>query len=85
MPRVADKTGLTGVYEIKLEFEGTAVVPGSLPVMQNTPSAASDPGPVGATLFTALENQLGLKLIKAKDVPVDVLVIDHVDKVPVEN
>ncbi len=36
MPRVADKTGLTGVYEIKLEFEGTAVVPGSLPAMQNT-------------------------------------------------
>jgi uncharacterized protein (TIGR03435 family) len=40
--------------------------------------------PEGQTLFTAL-GQLGLKLIKSKGVPVDVLVIDRVDKIPSEN
>ena len=33
----------------------------------------------------ALEKQLGLKLVKVKGIPVDVLVIDHVDKVPTDN
>ena len=36
------------------------------------------------SLSTALEEQLGLKLEKA-NVPVQMLVIDHVDRVPVEN
>lgn len=35
-------------------------------------------------LFTALQEQLGLKLVSQK-VPVRMLVIDHVDKIPVEN
>jgi uncharacterized protein (TIGR03435 family) len=35
-------------------------------------------------IFTALQEQLGLKLV-AQKVPVDTLVIDHVDKVPTEN
>lgn len=35
-PRVADKTGLTGIFEFKLEFEGTAVMPGvQFPAKQN--------------------------------------------------
>ena len=38
----------------------------------------------GSTLFVALEKQLGLKLEKKK-AGLDVLVIDHVDKVPTEN
>lgn len=87
-PRVADKTGLAGVYEFRLEFEGTAAVSGTLPPIP--PSAGPelitpDPGAGGPTLFTALEKQLGLKLVKAKSVPVDVLVIDRLDKMPTEN
>ena len=39
----------------------------------------------GSTLFTALEKQLGLKLTKVKDVPVDMLIVDHVDKTPTGN
>jgi uncharacterized protein (TIGR03435 family) len=35
-------------------------------------------------IFTAVQEQLGLKLVPQK-VPVDTLVIDHVDKVPTEN
>jgi uncharacterized protein (TIGR03435 family) len=38
----------------------------------------------GPTIFTALQEQLGLKL-EARKVPVEILVIDHVEKVPSEN
>ena len=56
---VVDKTGITGRYNLKLQW---------------TPDdAAADSGP---SLFTALEEQLGLKLEPAKG-PVQVLVIDH--------
>jgi uncharacterized protein (TIGR03435 family) len=41
----------------------------------------SDPGP---DLFFALETQLGLRLEKTK-ILVDVLVIDHIDRLPSEN
>jgi uncharacterized protein (TIGR03435 family) len=38
----------------------------------------------GSTLKSALERQLGLKLIEAK-ANLDVIVVDHVEKVPTEN
>jgi len=37
------------------------------------------------TLFRALEEQLGLRLIRTAGVPLDSLVIDRIEKVPVEN
>ena len=43
------------------------------------------PGEVGPTLFTALEQQLGLRLQKTRNAPVDIIVIDHIDKVPAED
>jgi uncharacterized protein (TIGR03435 family) len=87
-PRVTDKTGLTGVYEFRLEFEGTVALPGPpAPALFPGDAApvAGDPGEGGLSLFTALQKQLGLKLVKAKSVPVDVLVIDHADRTPTEN
>jgi bla regulator protein blaR1 len=65
---VVDKTGLTGVYAIKLQWSPDDV--GS--------SDASLP-----SLFTALQEQLGLKLEYNKN-PIDTIVIDHIDK-PSEN
>jgi uncharacterized protein (TIGR03435 family) len=73
-PRVVDKTGLTGKYDFTLEYRLPTGV-----------AAASDPVIVGPTLFAALENQLGLKLVKSKTVPLVILVVDHWDKVPTEN
>ena len=79
LPRVADKTGLSDVYDIRLEFAGVAITePGSA-------QAAPDPADVGANIFTAVQQQLGLKLTKVGDVQVDVLIIDHVDQKPTEN
>jgi len=67
---VVDKTGIVGRYHLTLEWtpdDAAAPSPGS--------GAAADAGP---SLFTALEEQLGLKLEPAKG-PVEVLVIDHVE------
>jgi uncharacterized protein (TIGR03435 family) len=67
---VVDKTGITGRYDLKLNW---------------TPDDATEPQllngvPIdsGPSLFTALEEQLGLKLQPAKG-PVQVLVIDKVE------
>jgi len=71
---VVDKTGLAGTYD----FTFTAAP-------QPDPNApASDP-PVteGPSLFSALQQQLGLKLAPAK-VPVEYLVVDHIER-PSEN
>jgi uncharacterized protein (TIGR03435 family) len=65
---VQDKTGLKGLYDFQLQF-----VPDTL-------SAGTDSGP---SLFTALEEQLGLKLEPGRG-PVEVLVVDRIQK-PSEN
>ena len=78
MPRVADKSGLKGTYEFSLEFAGVVVLAG-----MQSPSTG-DVG-VGPSLFSVLEKQLGLKLVKTKNVPVDFLIIDHANRLPTEN
>ncbi len=45
---------------------------------------ANDPDSNLPSFFTALQEQLGLKL-QSQKVPVDYLIIDHVDKIPTEN
>jgi uncharacterized protein (TIGR03435 family) len=69
---VFDKTGLTGNYDFTLEWVNRKL------------SAASDPGLAdGLSLFTALQEQLGLKL-ESTTAPFDTIVIDHAEK-PSEN
>ena len=65
---VSNKTGLTGVYDFTLEYSDD--------VADSSDSTAP-------SIFTALQEQLGLKLESAKG-PVQVLVIDHVER-PSEN
>ena len=93
-PRVVDKTGLTGKFDFQLEFSGLMVLPAAaanLPIFAGRgrgdgSATASDPvGSGGPTIFTALEKQLGLRLVKTKSVPLDVVVIDRVDKAPTAN
>ncbi|HEX3942052.1 MAG TPA: TIGR03435 family protein [Acidobacteriaceae bacterium] len=64
---VVDQTGLTGNYNFALQWT---------PEMQNGAAAAEDSGP---SLFTALQEQLGLRL-ESTTAPMDVLVIDHVER-----
>jgi uncharacterized protein (TIGR03435 family) len=65
---VVDKTGLTGKYDMVLKW---------------TPDEQQGTADSGPSLFTALQEQLGLKL-EAQKGPVDTIVIDHVEK-PSEN
>ncbi len=71
---VTDKTGLTGTYDTQLKYareEGTT---------SSKVDNGAEPAP---SIFTALEEQLGLKLQSTKG-PVDTLVVDHIEK-PSEN
>jgi uncharacterized protein (TIGR03435 family) len=45
---------------------------------------AGTPAALGLGIREALEEQLGLKLVEAK-VPLDVVVIDHAEKTPIQN
>jgi len=71
---VVDQTGLTGRFDFELKWN-----PDQVP--QNRPGADSLPAPdVNSTsIFTALQEQLGLRLESAKN-PVAVLVVDHVER-----
>jgi len=81
-PRVVDRTGLTGAYEFTLDFAGSWVVSGAEP--SSPQDAATDPVDL-PNIFVAIQKQLGLKLVKVKDVPVDMLIVDNADKIPTAN
>jgi uncharacterized protein (TIGR03435 family) len=68
---IVDKTGLNGAFDAELTWTPDASL-GSSP---EAPAVASD----GPSLFTAIQEQLGLKL-DAQRGPVEVLVIDSVER-----
>ncbi len=71
---IIDKTNLTGTYDFTLKFAPYATSPAG-------PDSATEP--IGPSIFTAIQEQLGLRLESARG-PVEVLVIDSVSK-PSEN
>jgi uncharacterized protein (TIGR03435 family) len=76
---VTDKTGFTGTFDVHLTFApddaiADANVGGRLEGQVPQPADSAMP-----SIFTALQEQLGLTLISAKG-PVEVLVIDHVER-----
>jgi uncharacterized protein (TIGR03435 family) len=78
---VADKTGLTGLFDIRLDWTpGSEQAPGPFGPIPDAPPPADTSGP---SLFTALQEQLGLRLESARG-PVEVVVIDNAQK-PAEN
>ena len=79
---VVDKTGLKGEYDFTLKWtpdEG----PGQPCAAVRPEMPRRRPDASGPTIFTALQEQLGLKLETQKG-PVDTIVIDHVER-PSEN
>ncbi len=77
--RVVDKTGLDGHYDFTLEFAGGRGPGGAFP--PPLPDGQMDSAPY---LFDALRQQLGLMLTQKK-APLDVVVIDRVDRIPADN
>jgi len=77
---VFDKTNLAGKYDIRLEYTP------ELPQFQGPPGGAP-PGapplppidPNGPSLFTAVQEQLGLKLESQRG-PVETMAIDHIER-----
>ena len=64
---VVDRTGLTGVYDLELRFSGERV------------DGGPPTDPAAPSIFTAVQEQLGLKLEAEREV-VEVLVIDRIDR-----
>ena len=65
---VRDQSGLTGKYYFAFQF-----------ALENGPSDTEAP-----STFTAIQQNLGLKLVKRKG-PVETLVVDHIETVPTGN
>jgi len=72
---VLDKTGVSGVFDFRLEFVLDGAAPGNL-FGSHDPTPSGDGA--GPSIFTAIQ-KLGLKLESAKGL-VEFLVIDHVEK-----
>jgi uncharacterized protein (TIGR03435 family) len=77
---VEDTTGLSGIYDVTLSYAGHL---GGLAGTTSPSAGPSVPEPL-PDIFSALQSQLGLKLEKQK-VPVEILVVDHMEKIPVGN
>lgn len=74
---VLNRTGLEGGYNFSMNLQSLNA--GLSPAdMKRAVTDNDEP------LFTALQEQLGLKL-KSEKAPVDILVVDHAEKVPTEN
>jgi uncharacterized protein (TIGR03435 family) len=74
---VVDNTGLTGIYDIDLKWTPDPSRPDFGDV--HNPADLPAPDPNRPEIFTAIKEQLGLEL-KAEKGPVDVIVIDHVER-----
>jgi uncharacterized protein (TIGR03435 family) len=66
---VVDRTGLTGYLDLQLYYDYGPFIGSFMPARP----------PAGVSFFTALEEQLGLKLEPTREV-MDVLVIDSVER-----
>lgn len=69
---VIDRTGFTGGWDLDVQWTPE---PGLLPALPPNAPPLPSPDPNGPSLFTALQEQLGLRLDSQRG-PVDVLVID---------
>lgn len=68
---IVDKTGLTGTYDVAISWTRQG-------------GTGPDDISVGNTIESALEKYLGLKLVSRKE-PVEMLVIDRLERMPTEN
>jgi uncharacterized protein (TIGR03435 family) len=74
---VADRTGIEGQYDVSFQWTSDPASESRVTKSgEPAPPASSDAGP---SIFTALQEKLGLRL-EARKVPVEVIVIDHANR-----
>jgi uncharacterized protein (TIGR03435 family) len=73
---LTDSTGLTGNYDYTVFWSAQA----TMDALSGRPAL----DPEGLSIFDAVQDQLGLKIEKRKG-PVQMLVVDHMEKKPTEN
>jgi uncharacterized protein (TIGR03435 family) len=85
---VVDKTDLQGKYDFSIEvtpdLKGLPGPPPGLGLGGPAGPPAADASVPGSDLATAVQQQLGLRLVKSK-AQLDVVVVDKAEKVPTEN
>jgi uncharacterized protein (TIGR03435 family) len=86
---VVDKTRLTGTYDVVLDFSPEGIGPGPKGPAPggaggNPAEAPCDSNDSGPPIFTALQKQFGLRL-ESRRGPLDLLVVESVEKVPTKN
>jgi len=82
-PPLVDATGLTGLYNWSLTYE---VPRNGITVPSNSPGTTVEPSPPSGApdVFTAVQEELGLQIIRQKT-PFSVVVVDKIDAFPTEN
>jgi uncharacterized protein (TIGR03435 family) len=75
--QVIDRTGLTGLYDFTLTWMPEPAIGTSLLGLPQIPQTPADPD--APNIFTALQEQLGLKLEPGRG-PVEVIVVDRLEK-----
>ena len=70
---VQDETGIQGEYDVSLDWTPDIVGP------QPGRETVETPSPTGPSIYTAVQEQLGLKL-EPRNAPLEYLVIEHVEK-----
>jgi bla regulator protein blaR1 len=79
---VIDKTGLTGSYDFSLQLPPRSGPMAMAPAPGNGPPAGGEDGgddSSGPSIFTAVQEQLGLKL-ESQKAPLPLIVIDHIEQ-----
>jgi uncharacterized protein (TIGR03435 family) len=71
---VIDDTGLKGRYDFAVNLFST----------QEEMMAAVSKGDLGSSIFTLIQEQLGLKL-ESRKLPIDMVIVDKAERVPTEN
>ncbi len=83
---VVDQTGVTGTFQFKVSWTPVNLInDGPRPGRGGDGESAAPSLPVsGYTIFESLQRQLGLKL-ENRRLPMPLIVIDHVERLPAEN
>jgi uncharacterized protein (TIGR03435 family) len=81
---VLDMTGIKGVYDVDLEWTPDEGQPGALRIAPGGEAGRPEAGGDSPSIFTAVQEKLGLKLEGRKS-PAEIIVVDHAEKAPTEN